>query len=446
MRRTVTAFALICVLVAACGTTEPEAAALVVHDTIPICADMAPITADPSLYRDTPRYVGNEMPVDEVMNWAMDQPGYAGIWIDRDHNGWVTVAFTEDVEARQTDIEKMWPDDGVVAVAVENSEDDLLALQERAHEELPEVLQGSGTMINFGVLSLHVGFLTDETIAVVEDAFAGEPVCIEGRDPSQEVPAGPQPSEGDGWRLLVDQDEVGEIYRTGIAWDQASLDALMATITGLQVDSPSVDFEHEVVIWFGAVHGSSCPDLRLDSVVVSGNVIHADIVETSNQMACTDDAIPHTYLVAFDRDRLPGPPFHIQLGPETPPAGVPEERTVVNADLREPGSTASPDQVGFDPNLPGPQVIRSGEFIEPGFPISYEIDLSCGWEWLGEINSYAWRAAVAVPDAWVEATEGAEVATVEVTLNEGPEPSVEVTYLEETLVYEPVDSLPVCGG
>ena len=446
MRRTVTALAVVGVVVAACGGADPEAGAPVPEDGVPLCTDVPSITADPALYSDNPKYVGNEMPVDEVMAWAIDQPGYAGIWIDRDHNGWVTVAFTNDVDARQADIETMWPDDGVVAVSVNVSEADLAELQQRAHEEVPEVLQGSGTMINYGVLALHVGFLTDENIAAIEEVFAGEPVCIEGLDPSLEVPAGPQPNEGDGWRLLVDKDEVGEVYRTGIAWDQASLDEMIASIPGLDIESPEVDFETEVAIWFGAVHGSSCPNLRLDDVVVTGNLVHGEIVEASNQMACTDDAIPHTYLVAVDRDRLPEPPFHIQLSPGVPPAGVPEERTVVNADLRESGSTASANQVGGDPELPGQQVLRSGDFIEPGFPFTYEIDLSCGWEWLGEINSYAWRASAAVPPSWISASEGEAVATVAVTLNEGPEPSVEVSYLDETLVYEAVDSLPVCGG
>lgn len=345
MRRTVTALVVLAVVIAACGTGDAGTAAPVVDETIPMCADLAPITADPSLYRDTPRYVGNEMPVDEVMTWATDQPGYAGIWIDRDHNGWVTVAFTDDVDARQTEIDKLWPDDGVVAVAVETSEAELAELQQRAHEKLPEILQGSGTMINYGVLALHVGFLTEENIAAVEEALIGEAVCIEGQDPSLAVPAGPQPTEGDGWRLLVAHDEVGETYRTGIAWDEESFSDLIAAIPGLDVELPVVDFETEVVIWFGAVHGSSCPNLRLDDVVVTGSRVHAEIVETSNQMACTDDAIPHTYLVALDRTRLPEPPFHIQLGPEDPPAGVPEERTIVEADLRPAGSTASPDQV-----------------------------------------------------------------------------------------------------
>ena len=339
------AVAVLTLMVVACGSPAPQAAAPVAEDGVPLCTDVPAITADPSLYTDTPKYVGNEMPVDEVQAWAVDQPGYAGIWIDRDHNGWVTVAFTQDTEARQSDIETMWPEDGVVAVAVDMSESDFAALQQRAHEELPAILQGSGTMINFGVLALHVGFLTEENVAAVNEVFAGEPVCIEGADPSLQVPAGPQPTEGAGWRLLVDQDGIGEVYRTGIAWDEASLVDLIEGISGLDTEPPDVDFENEVVIWFGAVHGSSCPDLRLDDVVITGDLVHGEIVESSGQLACTADAIPHTYLVAVDRDRLPGPPFHIQLGPEDPPSGVPEERTIVNADLREPGSTAAPNQV-----------------------------------------------------------------------------------------------------
>ncbi|HEU4321442.1 MAG TPA: hypothetical protein VFS66_15335 [Acidimicrobiia bacterium] len=442
MRRTIAALAVLTWMVAACSTPDPQAAPPP-SDGVPLCTDVPAITADPALYRDTPKYVANEMPIDAVSAWAMEQPGYAGIWIDRDHNGWLTVAFTENVDARQTEIETLWPNDGVVAVAVEATEEDLSAIQQRAHEELPEIIQGSGSMINYGVVSLHVGFLTEENIAAVEEAFAGEPVCIEGADPAQAVPEGPQPEGGDGWRLLVDEDEVGLTYRTGIAWDHDSLNDLIATIPELDIEPPDVEFETEVVIWFGAVHGSSCPNLRLDDVVVNGSLVYADIVETSNQMACTSDAIPHTYLVAVDRDRLPEAPFHIQLDSNDPPAGVPEERTVVEADLRQRGSIAEPGEVGFDANLPGPKVEQSGAIIETGFPWSYEIDLACGMEWLGEVNSYRWVASTELPQAWLDATKGADSVVVEIVLNEGDPPFVEVTFEGDTVTYIPGDA-PSC--
>src|SRR3546814_4631415 len=51
--------------------------------------EMTLASAPEDWYRDEPVYGGNSMPVEEVRAWAVDQPGFEGIWIDRAHNGWV---------------------------------------------------------------------------------------------------------------------------------------------------------------------------------------------------------------------------------------------------------------------------------------------------------------------------------------------------------------------
>ena len=104
---------------------------------IPRCEDVPELSAPAEAYRDTPIYVGNEMPVEAVRDWAVGQPGYEDIWIDREHNGWVAVAFSRDAAARQADLEREFPGVGVVAVPVEWSTAELEALQRRVHEVLP---------------------------------------------------------------------------------------------------------------------------------------------------------------------------------------------------------------------------------------------------------------------------------------------------------------------
>lgn len=446
MRSTLTTTVGLCLLAAACSAGDPIAAGSD-EASFPLCSDVPEIEAPADLYRDSPRYVGNEMPVEEVRTWAGGQPGYAGIWIDREHNGWVTVAFTEDFEQKQSEIEQRFPDDGVVAVEVPMSEEDLSELQTRIHEELEGVIdiQGSWTQINHGVVGVLIGVLSDENLDTLESRFPEAPLCVEGIDPADAVAPGPQLDGGDGWRLLLDEMGVGLTYRTGVAWDTVSLVDLFAQI-GMDPVDVEVDFEDEVVIWFGAVYGSSCPDLRLDDVEVDGSIVYPMIVNTSNSFVCTDDAIPHTYLVAFNRDLLPEPPFMIQLGEQEPPDGVPEERTLATADLRVPGSEAAPGDVGSDPKLfdrrPRPE--QSGTVIESGYPWTYEIDLSCGMESLGEVNSYDWEASSPLPETWLAATEGSNTVVVEILLHEDNPPSIEVTFEDATVVYEIADS-PDCG-
>jgi hypothetical protein len=416
--------------------------------------DVPAISAPADAYRDTPVYVGNEMPVEAVRDWAVRQPGYVDIWIDRDHNGWVTVAFSQDAADRQADLEREFPDVGVVAVAVEQARGDLDAIQRRVHDVLPpDVARGSAVLTMQGVVMIGAGVLTPERIALIESQFAGQPVCLEGMDPADVPPPGPQQPAGDGWRLLATE-PTGQPYRTGIAWDAASLADLWAE-TGVTADVPVVDFQTEVVLWFGAVYGSSCPDLRLDDVVIDGRrrLIHAEIVLVDPPQSCTADANPRAYLVAVLRSRLPGPTFAIQLNAEGPPGGAPEERTLVEADLRVPRSVAEPGQVHEDPALmrPEPQFVQSGDTIETEISILYLMSDHCGVEWLGTLNGLARRTAVPdgaidwVPPAWqgVVAQNGSLI--LEIEMSPGPDPTVVASANGHAVIYRPVqEPAPGC--
>ena len=262
--------------------------------SIPRCDEVPWISAPASAYRDSPISVGNEQPTDELRTWAIRQPGFVDLWIDRDHNGWVTLAFREGAADRQVELEAEFPGVGVVAVDVPTSSQELRQIQSDVIERLRNVpgFVSSGQYPNKGVVSIGFDYLEDHKIAIAEERFAGRAVCLEGQDPSQKPEEGPQPQSGDGWRLLADQDETGDSYRTGIAYDETSYEELWSYV---QLDGipPPVDFETEVVIWFGEVHGSSCPRLRLNDVVVDleRSLVHADITRFEAG-ACTADPIP----------------------------------------------------------------------------------------------------------------------------------------------------------
>ena len=457
MPRSILITVLAAIVVAACTGSMAEPAAptgVAAQAQIPRCEDVPELTAPAEVYRDTPIYVGNEMPVEAVRDWAIGQPGYEDIWIDREHNGWVAVAFSRDAAARQADLEREFPGVGVVAVPVLRSTAELEALQRRVMEVLPpDVVGASGVMVTKNVVMIGVGVLTPERVALVQSAFAGQPVCIEGMDPAAVPAPGPQQPAGDGWRLLATE-PTGMPYRTGIAWDPASLEALWA-ISGVAAPIPAVDFQTEVVIWFGAVYGSSCPDLRLDDVVVDGGrrIVHAEVVLANTPMSCTADANPRAYLVAVQRSKLPGPTFAIQLSAEGPPGGAPEERTLVEADLRIPGSVAAPEQVHADPALlePPPQFVTSGNTIETDIPNQYLFSVHCGIEWLGTLNDVTWRTEVPagsvswVPPAWEQVVAMDESIILTVVMSPGPDPTVIATANDHAVVYRPArEPAPGC--
>jgi hypothetical protein len=417
---------------------------------IPLCETVPQISAPADRYRESPIYVANEMPVEEIQAWAAAKPGFEEIWIDREHAGWITVAFSEDADARQAELEKEFPDVGAVVVGVDWTLAELEDLQRRVMEELgPLFAVGAWTGVTRGVIGINVGVLSDERIGAVEARFAGERVCVEGLDPGDAPAPGPQPLSGDGWRLLADERRVGEPYRTGIASDQASYENLWTEIN-LPDSPPPVDFESEVAIWFGAVYGSSCPNLRLDDVVVDEerSLVHAEIVQLDFPPACTDDANPHAYVVAVDRARLPAGPFAIQLGADDPPAGVPEERTLVDVDLSRPGAVARPGEVHGDPSLRGGFVLEPGSTIEPDLEYPYRLFVHCGIEWLGTFNGLAWRTDVPdgafdyIPPKWQASVDADQTIELSITLRTDPEPVIEASASGHTVIYRPTTEDP----
>lgn len=147
-----------------------------------------------------------------------------------------------------------------------------------------------------------------------------------------------QPTEGDGWRLLGEEVNVGEAYRTGIATTDDQLRALLAE-SGLAIETPQIDWDRDVVVWFGMTWGTGCPVL-LVGVVVTDDLLHGDFDYLSQEAtpSCNEDINPHSFLVAVDREMLPAGPFTIYLTHYTTHNLARQEATVVDADLSAPGS------------------------------------------------------------------------------------------------------------
>ena len=268
--------------------------------------------------------------------------------------------------------------------------------------------------------------------------------CLDGLCPA---PAeGPQQPSGDGWRLIADEDEVGGPYRTGIAADADSLARLWADV-GLSTPVPSVDFRSEVVVWFGAVHGSSCPRLRLDNVRYNpGRGVLHPVLTRFELGACTADAIGHAYVVAIQRSMLPDGPFAIQLQATPAPRGVIEtEVTIVDANLSVPGSTLADGQVAHPTPFAdgGPQRVELGDYLEPDEPALFRMSVACGVRWLDTFNDTRWRSGEeAVPAEWAGAVQPDRTIDLLITLHVDPETRIEATAADHTIVYLPSGKVP----
>ena len=379
------------------GTGEdPDA---ITASSLPTCEEPPSISADPALYRDEPVY-GNAMElVEQVRVWAEARPGFEEIWFDRERNGWIHVGFhgEVDVAALQAALAQQFPGEGVVAVEVPYSSAELQALAEDVVGALDEVgvrAPGYAASVTTGRASVFDVPATPEVLEVVE-RFAGDPVCVGLVALDDIVPEGPQPEGGEGWRLLAHADGVGEVYRTGVATTDEQLAGLWAA-SGLGGAAPEVDWQQEVVVWFGATESGSCP-ARLDDVVVSGATLHGGFVIPGPPQGCTDDANPHAYVVAVERERLPEGPFVVQLDADDPPAGAPEERTVVDVDLSAPGATATDEQLHADATAgaaTAPFVEDGHEGMPPsGAVYVFHARPDCDHVVIGPFDGSLWRLA-----------------------------------------------------
>jgi hypothetical protein len=252
---------------------------------------------------------------------------FAGLWTDQSAHGRITVAFTADVDARRRELDALLGDGVPHAVVVgRTSRAELRRLSDEFgdwNRDGKVLADGWGGKDDIGVLEIDLYVRDEPSVRAVADRFEGRPICIEGADPKDIIPDGPQPIEGDGWRLLADAATKGEPYSVSAAQDQAAYEQLWVKLR-LDGEPPAVDFDRELVLHFGPAVSGSCAHIRLDGIVVDDEhgIVYPQVVRPGVQpRACTSDARPHTYLVAMQRDSLPED-FTLRVNKEVPPNGV----------------------------------------------------------------------------------------------------------------------------
>jgi hypothetical protein len=241
---------------------------------------------------------------------------FAGVWWDSRAEEFVFAAI--DASQATTILEAELPSDiAYRVVVVPRNGRQLADLQDRARELLAIGIEAStGRRPWDATVQLVLPILDDETLRAVHDVFGDDidGVCVTGADPTTVPPDGPQPTSGEGWRLLADQTQRGEPFTVHVALNATEYEWLSASLA-LDGRRPPVDFDSQIVIHFGAVYSSSCPEIRLDDVQIDDEdaVVTADIVSLGGARACTADANPRAYLLAVDKDHLPATPFTINL-------------------------------------------------------------------------------------------------------------------------------------
>jgi hypothetical protein len=399
------------------------------------CEDIDTPYAPEDWYSDTPIYVGNEMPIEHVQAFARDLEGFRDIWIDRAHHGWIGVGFDDaDVEAHQAALEEAFPGVGVVAVEMPYTADELADISADIESRLPDGFEVSGFDDLRGYVQVFVGPLTTENIAAATEAIGSAPACIAGFDPATVPAPGPQPAGGDGWAYLGEADTMLDSEYPRIITDVEGLNATWEEL-GIGGPPPVVDFDRQLALYLVTGHSGSCPETRLDDMVVDGNLLYAVIPSTTPMtegLACTADWVPRTYLVAIDRDRLPAPPFQIAAEKEY------GARVEVTTDLQVPGSSPAQGEVNPAEIVPEREVTALPYWIETEFPWPLIVDPACGVDYLGVINDVHWHRAegAGVPEEWKEATVDG-LLDLELLMTPGPEPTLTVSAGGVEILYLP---------
>jgi hypothetical protein len=112
-------------------------------------------------------------------------------------------------------------------------------------------------------------------------------------------------SGGGPWSLYSSEQVLAEPLN-----DQASV-AELWTVLDLEAPIPQPDFANEVLVRATGFGSGSCP-LHLDSVETGPGGI---VVRMSSGfwLSCSGDAVPYTFIVVVERDRVPHGPFPIQV-------------------------------------------------------------------------------------------------------------------------------------
>jgi hypothetical protein len=240
---------------------------------------------------------------------------FGGLYIDPPGGQSVVMLFTRDLEMHHAAVNQIVP--GTRTRQVTHTE-----------AELNELIES----FDFQALQAQGAEMVSASVDIIGNRVDLE---LKTNDPTLElslelahggmldVTVYPAPGEwanvesGEGWRLLeVLRAENNEAYTVRAATNEAGWAGLWDAIGGGR-KRPAVDLDTEVVVSFGHGMGSSCPELRLDGVVIAGGVVFSRTSDPLSPRACTADlAAAEVFVVALARDALPEGGFTLQLGPD----------------------------------------------------------------------------------------------------------------------------------
>lgn len=275
-------------------------------------------SALPSTHGDAP----SDEPAQAIQAYGDMYPDeFAGVYFDRENGGRLVARFTRDVDLHQQALDALLGSaDRVLVQSAEFTEATLGAIVESVGGSYQQLAEQGIDLISAGVDVIHNRV---DVQAKSDDPNAEHTLLAYGPPGAIVVDLYPadkpwtQPTEGPGWRLLGAFD-TDLPYTVAIVVDHPGLGTEWERYQ-LPGDPPSWDPSREVVIILSDGIGSSCPELRLDAVVMDSDarLVHGEFSDPYTPRACTADlAGGKTFVVAVAVDLLPPSPFTLRLHAE----------------------------------------------------------------------------------------------------------------------------------
>ncbi len=243
---------------------------------------------------------------------------FAGVYFDLENGDRLVARFTGNLDVHQQALDALLgsPDRVLVqgavftAAALQRIVDAIFSHHQQLADQGINLLSGGVDVIGNQV---QVGAKSDDPQAKSTLQGYGPPGTIVAVVYPADKPW-TQPSEGPGWRLLgaFDSDLP---YTVAVATDRPGLMTEWERY-GLPGAPPAWDPSREVVLILSDAHGSSCPELRLDGVVmdVAARLVYGEFSDPYQPRACTADlAGGKTFVMAVEKDLLPPSPFTLRL-------------------------------------------------------------------------------------------------------------------------------------
>jgi hypothetical protein len=243
---------------------------------------------------------------------------FAGVYFDNANGGQLVARFTGHLERHQEALDSLLGSHALVVVvgaaytqaALQAIVDSLGAQYKQLAAQRIQLMSASVDVIHNNV---EIQAKSDDPRAKFVLQAYGQPGAVVVALYPADKPW-TQPSSGPCWRLIgaFDSDLP---YTVAVAVNPAQL-ATQWQRYGLPGNPPAWDPSGELAVILSEGIGSSCPELRLDGVVVDANarLVYGRFSDPLAPRVCTADLVgAKTFVVALAKDKLPPSPFTLLL-------------------------------------------------------------------------------------------------------------------------------------